>query len=94
LTYNLSPNQIPLIVVELDEEHDHYMLNSIGWNDKQRIWNTIVFVRIKNAKFWIEIDGLEQGVATDLLGYGVPKDDIILAFHHPTIRPYTEFAVA
>ncbi len=52
-----------------------------------------MYVRLHNGKFWIEEDGLEQGVATDLLEAGVPKEDIVLAFHHPEIRPLTEFAV-
>jgi hypothetical protein len=36
----------------------------------------------------------EDGIATDLLEAGVPKEDIVLAFHAPEMRPYTEFAVA
>ncbi|MEZ4861109.1 MAG: element excision factor XisI family protein [Caldilineaceae bacterium] len=51
-------------------------------------------MRLHNDKFYIEVDGTEQGIATDLLEAGVPKEDIVLAFHHPAMRPYTEFAVA
>jgi hypothetical protein len=29
-----------------------------------------------------------------LLEAGVPKEDIVLAFHEPEMRQYTEFAVA
>ncbi len=42
----------------------------------------------------IEEDWTEGGIATDLLEAGVPKEDIVLAFHPPKMRPYTEFAVA
>jgi hypothetical protein len=55
-------------------------------------------VRIRNSKFYIEIapngHPTEAGIATELLAAGVPKDDIVLAFHHPSMRPYTEFIVA
>ncbi len=81
-------------VAIFDEKNGHYLLHSMGWQDKRRVWNTIVYVRLHDGKFWIEEDGLEQGVATDLLEAGVPKEDIVLAFHHPSIRPHTEFAVA
>lgn len=87
-----TPNQETFVV--FDEERDHYFMHTIGWDDTRRVWNTPVYVRIHNAKIWIEIDWLEQGIATDLLENGIPKEDIVLAFHHPTMRPYTEFAAA
>ncbi|BAY29391.1 fdxN element excision controlling factor protein [Nostoc carneum NIES-2107] len=36
----------------------------------------------------------EEGVASDLLAAGVPKEDIVLGFRHPKIRQHTGFAVA
>ncbi len=80
--------------VLFDEERDHYMLMTVGWSGTHRLRNTIVYVRIRNSKLWIEEDGLEYGIATDLLAAGVPKADIVLAFHPPEMRPLTEFAVA
>ncbi|MFN8494389.1 MAG: XisI protein [Caldilineaceae bacterium] len=80
--------------VIFDEERDHYLLITVGWSGQHRLRNTIVYVRIRNAKFWIEEDGLEHGIATDLLAADVPKEDIVLAFQPPVMRPLTEFAVA
>jgi hypothetical protein len=89
-------NGIQCITV-FDEKQDHYFLHTIGWRDIERIWNTSLYVRLHNDKFYIEIapNGLptEEGIATELLAAGVPKEDIVLAFHHPSMRPYTEFAV-
>ena len=53
-----------------------------------------VYVRIKNEKIYIEEDWTEEGIATELLREGVPKEDIVLAFHDPETRKLTEFAVA
>lgn len=78
----------------VDETNDHYLLLNLGWKERRRIWGTSLHVRIRDGKFWIEEDGLEEGFATDLLEAGVPKEDIVLAFHHPKMRPHTEFAVA
>ena len=89
---NASAEKETLLVC--DEKHDHYFLHRIGWEGVKRVWNTTLYVRIRNGKFYIEIDWTEAGIATELLAAGVPNADIVLAFHHPSIRPYTEFAVA
>jgi len=36
-------------------------------------------------------DGTEIGIANQLVELGVPKDDIVLAFHEPEIREFTDF---
>jgi hypothetical protein len=96
--YNELLNQRPLPGREtelvFDEEHDNYMLVTIGWLQRRRVRQTTLFVRLRNGKIWIEEDSLEDGLATDLLQEGVPKEDIVLAFHSPEMRPYSEFAVA
>jgi len=46
------------------------------------------------VKIWIEEDMTEDGIATYFLEQGVPREDIVLAFHPPFMRPLTEFAVA
>jgi hypothetical protein len=42
-------------------------------------------------KIGIQDDDTEEGVATDLLAAGIPKEDIVLGFRHPNVRQYTEF---
>jgi hypothetical protein len=81
-------------ITVFDTERDHYILHTIGWADRKHVSNTTLYVRIRDGKFWIEIDWTEEGIATELLKAGVPKEDIVLAFHHPSVRPLTEFAVA
>jgi len=77
-----------------DEVHDHYLWMSIDWVNQKRINNTHVHVRIKNDKVYIEEDWTEDGIASELLTEGIPKSDIVLAFHDPDTRKLTEFAVA
>jgi hypothetical protein len=48
---------------------------------------------IKDGKIWIQHDGTEIGIANQLVALGVPKSDIVLAFHSPFKRQFTEFAV-
>ncbi|MEG4866193.1 MULTISPECIES: XisI protein [unclassified Microcoleus] len=76
-----------------DEENGHYMWMNLGWQKGERITGMTVYVRIRDGKFWIEEDWTEDGIATDLVRAGVPKEDIVLAFHEPGMRQYTDFAV-
>jgi hypothetical protein len=59
-----------------------------------RINGITTYVRIRDSKFWIEEDWTEEGIANELINAGVPKEDIVLAFHNPKMRSHTEFAVA
>ncbi|MEP7338490.1 MAG: XisI protein [Acidobacteriota bacterium] len=81
-------------VMLMDEERGHYGLMQFGWENGKRVKFITLYVRLKDGKFWIEQDLTEEGIATELLREGVPKEDIVLAFHAPEMRPYTEFAAA
>lgn len=76
-----------------DTEHDHYQLVHAGWNNKRRVYGCVLHLDIKDGKIWIQHDGTEIGIANQLVELGVPKSDIVLAFHSPFKRQFTEFAV-
>ena len=76
-----------------DRENHHYHLINVGWNENQRIRGCVLHIDIKDGKIWIQHDGTAPGVATELVEMGVPKQDIILAFHAPYKWPYTGFGV-
>lgn len=90
---NISPNGVETQIV-FDEDRQRYMLFRTGWMDKKRIHSAMIYVRLHNNKIWIEEDWTEDGIATELLEAGIPKEDIVLGFQHPVMRPMTEFAVA
>jgi hypothetical protein len=77
-----------------DDERGHYLLMRFGWTKDRRVRAITLFLRLRDGKIWIEEDWTEDGVALDLLRAGVPKEDIVLAFHSPEVRASTEFAVA
>ncbi|BAB75344.1 XisI protein [Anabaena sp. FACHB-709] len=77
----------------VDESKAQYIWMNLGWQNGERVTGMTVYVRIRDGKFWIEEDWTEDGIATDLVRLGVPKEDIVLAFHEPSIRKYTDFAV-
>lgn len=47
-----------------------------------------------DGKIWTQRDGTEDGIAADLERAGIPKEDIVLGFRPPELRPYTGYAVA
>ncbi len=77
-----------------DEDRNHYHLMTVGWDGYERVRGSIIHIDIKDGKIWIQHDGTEIGVANELVEMGVPKEDIVLAFHAPYRRQYTEFATA
>ncbi|MBD2255579.1 XisI protein [Nostoc parmelioides] len=76
-----------------DTVNDHYQLMYVGWKNRRRYHGCVLHLDIKDNKIWIQHDGTEIGVADELVKLGVPKEDIVLAFHEPLVRQYTGFAV-
>ena len=81
--------------IVFDSQHDHYLVMSEGWKtDQSRIHGCLIDIEIINDKIWIQRDGTDYGIASDLINAGIPKDQIVLGFKEPSIRPYTGFAIA
>lgn len=79
--------------VIFDTTHDHYQLVYVGWKNRLRTYGCVLHLDIKDGKIWIQHDGTEIGIADELIKLGVPKEEIVLAFHEPLVRQYTGFAV-
>jgi hypothetical protein len=88
-----SSNEEVEAEVIFDCDRNRYQLVHAGWSNKRRIYGCILHLDIKNEKIWIQHDGTEGGIANELINQGVPKQDIVLAFHSPFKRQFTEFAV-
>jgi hypothetical protein len=49
-------------------------------------------VDIRDDLVWIQHDGTEDGIANELVEAGIPREQIVLAFHPPDQRKRTSFA--
>ncbi|MBH8575564.1 XisI protein [Nostocaceae cyanobacterium CENA369] len=78
----------------IDQNANHYLLLTLGWENKQRVHGCLVHIDIINDKIWIQRDGTEDGIANELVSAGIPKNQIVLAFQPTDVRKYTEFAIA
>ncbi len=77
-----------------DDHAGQYVLVRVGWDGKRRFRQIVLHIRLQDGKIWIETDDTYDGIAAELLKAGVPNGDIVLAFHPPHLRQYTDFAVA
>jgi len=77
-----------------DRETDRYLVVSIGWQKVKRIHGCLIHIDVINDKIWIQRDGTEHDIANGLVAAGIPQNRIVLGFHAPDIRQYTEYAVA
>ena len=80
--------------VIFDDERVHYLILDIGWSDNKYLHATPIHLSLIADKVWIQCDETEEGVASDLIAAGIPKEEIVLGFRSPKIREYTGFAVA
>ena len=77
----------------ISQDKNRYILITQGWEQDTRVHGCLVHLDIINHKIWIQRDGTEDGIAVDLEAAGIPKSDIVLAFHPQHLRKYTEYAV-
>jgi hypothetical protein len=88
-----SDRQIDSLAI-CDPSNDNYLMMDIGYDHVGRAHDVIIHLRLRaDGKVLIEYDGIEYGIARDLLEAGVAKEDIIFNMY-PTPRPLTELAVA
>lgn len=81
--------------IVVDETRDHYLVVSTGWQNRDhRIYYILVHLDIINGKVWIQRDGTEDGIGYALEAAGIPKSDIVPAFHPEDVRPHAGYAVA
>ena len=78
-----------------DKVNDHYLVVVVGWNaNVRRIYHNLLHLDIINGKVWIQRDGTEYGIGYALEEAGIPKEDIVPAFHPEDVRIHTGYGVA
>ena len=77
----------------VDPELGHFELMYVGWDRGKRVHGTVFHFDLIDGKFWVQYDGTDWCVVEQLESAGVPKEDIILAWHPPHVRRHTGYAV-
>jgi hypothetical protein len=92
-TYKPSHGQIETEAI-IDPDKGHYELLHVGWDGVRRVHGAVIHIDIIGDKIWIQHDGTSPGVAEELVEAGIPRENIVLAFHPAHLRQYTGFATA
>ncbi len=78
----------------LDTTRDHYQLVHVGWQTERRVYGCVLHLDIKDGKIWLQHNGTENDIAAELVEMGIPKTDIVIGFHSPFKRQFTEYAIS
>jgi XisI protein len=78
----------------MDTESDHYQALYAGWRNDQQIFSVVFHFDIIDNKIWVQRNNSDYDIVEDIEQKGVPKSDIVLAFHAPAMRPFMEYATA
>ncbi len=77
----------------IDPIGDHYLAVQAGWDRRRRIQGAFLHIDIINEKIWIQFNGTDQRIASELVVAGVAKEDIVLAEKPIDVRPHTGYAI-
>src|SRR5258706_10363563 len=74
----------------IDHANGHYQLGQVGWDNDRRVDDIFLHVDVCDGKVWIQHDGTNLRLADMLMDEGIPRESIVLAFHRPELRKFTE----
>lgn len=66
-------------VAVCDVAHGRYLLMDIGWLPEGRAHDVVVHLHLRDGKVVVEWDGIEDGIAGDLIDAGIEPQDIVYA---------------
>ena len=77
-----------------DPANDNYLMMDLGYDHLGRVHEVIIHLRLRaDGKVLIEHDGIEYGIARDLLAAGIPAEDILFNMYRRP-HPLTETVAA
>ncbi|MEM9215178.1 MAG: XisI protein [Cyanobacteria bacterium P01_F01_bin.150] len=85
---------IALGCIKAQPVNARYMLFRTGWDGERRMHHCIFHFDIKAGKIWLQANNTDIEVDLELAKMGIAKDEIVVGFHHPSMREYSDFAIA
>jgi len=77
-----------------DREQGHYLLMLVGRDKQKRVHGCLVHVDVVGEDIVIQRDGIEHGIAAELIRLGVAAEKIVLAFLPQGTRRYLDLVAA
>src|SRR5438093_8279724 len=75
----------------IDETQKQFEVICVGWKNDERVHYCVLHVDIIDGKLWIQVNNTDRKIGEELVEAGVPREDIVLAFHPAKLREHTEF---
>jgi hypothetical protein len=82
------------IEIVFDTENDRYLLLDVGWDKEKRVHHCIFHFDIKDGKIWLQENNTDIEVDEELSDLGISKKEIVIGFHYPSMREYSDYAVS
>ena len=70
------------------------MLFRTGWDGERRMHHCIFHFDIKDGKIWLQANNTDIEIDLELAEMGITKEEIVVGFHRPSRREYSDFAIA
>lgn len=71
----------------IDEERGHFLIFGVGWELNKWFYATFLHIDVKeNGNVWLQHNGTDLDMIAWLHRLGVPKQEIVLGFHSPSVR--------
>lgn len=77
-----------------DKENHRYQVVTLGWQGKKYVHDCPIHFDIINNKIWIQRNMTEWDFEDWFRKYGIKNEEIVLGFLSPTMRSYSDYAVA
>jgi hypothetical protein len=77
-----------------DTQRHHYLLVRVGWINGHWVYGCSIHLDWIDGKIYIQQNNTETSIADRLVELGVPKNHIVIGFHSPFKRQFTEYAVS
>jgi XisI protein len=76
-----------------DTERDRYQLLRVGWEQKHRVYGCVMHFDIRDGKIWLQWNSADADIGQELMDMGISKEDLVIGFHPPHLRQYSDYAV-
>lgn len=73
-----------------DPVHDNYLLMDVGQEGNRRAAYVVFHLRLQDGRVRVERDGIEYGIAQDLIKAGIAEEDIVFTFYGAEPRSIAE----
>jgi len=90
---DISNSDISVQLV-FDTENDHYLVLDIGWQNSRRVRDCIFHFDIIDGKIWLQENNTDLEIDEYLEEMGISPKEIVVGFHPPYVRKYSDYAVS